>query len=54
MKKTHTFKKDSDISEIRQFLQTFYQEFLQSRKISRETHQKRSFIFMIKRLSNRI
>jgi hypothetical protein len=54
MKKIHAFKKSSDVSEIRQFLQTFYQEFFQNRKISRKTHQKRSSFFVIKELSDDI
>ncbi len=35
MKKIYTFEKSSNVFEIRQFLQTFYQEFFHNNQIFR-------------------
>jgi hypothetical protein len=54
MKNIYTFKKSSNIFEIRKFLQTIYQEFFHNNQVSRQVHQEESFVFMIERLSNDI
>jgi hypothetical protein len=54
MKKTHAIKKNSNIFEIRQLLQTFHKKFFHNRQISRETHQKELSVFVIKKLSDDI
>jgi hypothetical protein len=54
MKYIKSFEKRSNVSEIRQFLQTLHKEFFQNRQIVDKNDKKESIFLLIRELSNNV
>ncbi len=52
MRYIKSFKRRSNVSEIRQFLQTLHKEFFQNRQIADKNDKKESIFLLIRELLN--
>jgi hypothetical protein len=54
MRYIKSIERRSNVSEIRQFLQTLHKEFFQNRQIADKNDKKESIFLLIRRLSNNV
>jgi hypothetical protein len=54
MRYIKSFKRRSNVSEIRQFLQTLHKEIFQNRQIADKNDKKESIFLLIRELSNSV
>jgi hypothetical protein len=54
MRHIKSFERRSNVSEIRQFLQTLHKEFFQNRQIADKNDKKESIVLLIRELSNSV